>query len=404
VNHQYWTGDALTRTPEFICLEACNFVDYPLGGTLTFATQMLTAFGNRMALAGIVTDATPCGRWIKREIHGVTYDFFGVCQMRRRTAKPVIPARVVSYLALRRKIEGIKSLGVDCVFTQTPQFMLLLNHTDWRSICFCFAGTGNSVGLSRYPLLRMFGQAYERRLLSSLNRNADRILAAADDRAIEAMTDRSGGVLRRGAIAKLPTRYDDAIFHQQDRSDCRRQKGLPAESTIIAVNGRLCWVKGWRFVIESFFEYLKHDPAAIVLFIGDGEDRQCIEATYSHQIKLGQIRITGRVSPIEVSMYLGASDAVMIGSHEEGWPTAMVEALACCRPIVSTDVGGARDMIVPGENGFILPDRDPTKAAIAIGRALKLANVVKTSQALRQAYGVSTLAPDLETLWLRQSL
>src|SRR5512145_2525770 len=96
--------------PEFIGLDACNFEDYPSGGTTSFAVQMRKAFGSRMALAGIVTDDTPCGRWIEREIGGVRHRFFGMARVVRTTRKPLIPGRITSYLWLRRAMGAIREL------------------------------------------------------------------------------------------------------------------------------------------------------------------------------------------------------------------------------------------------------------------------------------------------------
>lgn len=392
---------AAQELPEFVGLDACNFEDYPAGGTTSFAVQMRKAFGSRMALAGIVTDDTPCGRWIEKEIGGVTHRFFGMARVVRTTRKPLIPGRISAYFWLRRAMDAIRTLGVGKVFTRTPEFMFLLRRADWESICFCFAGTGNSVALSRYPCLRGFGNLYERQLFRALSANADRILAAADDSAIRDTIARSRGRLSPGAITKFPTRYDDAVFHEQDSGACRRRQGLPPKGTIIAVNGRLCWVKGWRFVVESFLEFLKYDPQAVLLFIGDGEDRPRIESEWASFLQKGSIRITGRVSLPEVSAYLGASDVVMVGSFTEGWSTAMVEAVACCKPIVATDVSGARDLIREGENGFVLGDRAPSRAAQRLREALQLKTVAEIDRQLRQRYAVSTLASDLESVWLQ---
>ena len=53
-----------------------------------------------------------------------------------------------------------------------------------------------------------------------------------------------------------------------------------------------------------------------------------------------------------MSTYLGAADLVFVGSFEEGWSTAMVEALACGKPIISTNISGANDMIIPNEKWY----------------------------------------------------
>ncbi|MFA7012054.1 MAG: glycosyltransferase [Desulfobacterales bacterium] len=387
--------------PEFIHLDQCNFEDFPPGGTLSFSLQMRKAFGNRIALAGIVTDNTPCGRWVEKKLHGVNYHFFAIGRIERQSTRPLIPTRLVTYYLLRQQMRNMMGLGVRRIFTRTPQFMLSLKRSDWESICFCFAGTGNSVGLSRYPFLRWMGSLYEKCLFRSLVDNADCILAAADSRAIEATIQRSHGVLRPGSIKAFPTRFDEKIFHPHERDECRRRLGLPLDRTIIAVNGRLCWVKGWPFVIQTLRHYLRVNSSAMVIFIGDGEDRQQMETENCDLIQNGEVRITGLVSLSEVSEYLGAADLVMIGSHEEGWSTAMIEALACGKPMVTTNISGAQDMVLPDENGYILFDRNPLEAARALDQTLYLEGAGEKSYALSRQYNLHTLSSDLEALWLR---
>lgn len=390
------------KRPETIILDSCNFTDFPPGGTLSFARIMLRAFGDELALAGIVTDDTPCGRWITRSIDGQQYHFFGICRMAPQATRPLIPARLTTYLQLRRSFKKLQELGIRKIFTQTPQFMFCLSRKDWESICFCFAGMGNSVGLSRYPLLRMLGGMYEARLFRALRENADCILAAADHRTIEASILRSNETLAPGSIQQFPTRFDDQIFFPQDRDQCRSRLALSQDRTIIAVNGRLSWVKGWRFIIDSFRLFVQREPSAMLLFIGDGEDRTQIEAENKDLIGHGKLRITGRISPREVSAFLNAADVMMIGSFAEGWSTAMIEALACAKPMVSTDVSGARDMVVPHKNGYILSDRDPGRAASAIEAALKLRAAGEHSLRLSKQYSLSTLRSDLNKLWLQK--
>ncbi len=63
-----------------LLIEVCNFTDYPIGGYLSFAKQMITAFGNQLALVGLEDDETPIGKWTKKNINGIVYDCFAVAK------------------------------------------------------------------------------------------------------------------------------------------------------------------------------------------------------------------------------------------------------------------------------------------------------------------------------------
>ncbi len=69
---------------------------------------------------------------------------------------------------------------------------------------------------------------------------------------------------------------------------------------------------------------------------------------------------------------LNSAHLFLLGSHREGWPTALVEAEACGLPAVVTDVSGASSLIEQGRNGFIAQDRDAEKFAKKILAALRL--------------------------------
>ena len=111
------------------------------------------------------------------------------------------------------------------------------------------------------------------------------------------------------------------------------------------------------------------------------------------------IQITGFIPHAEVNIYLNAADLCVVASYKEGWSLAMLEMLACGKPVVSTDVSGAKDMIYQGENGFVIKERDPRLFAGAILKTLELRDVEKISREVATKYSTKTIAPDLASIW-----
>ena len=70
--------------------------------------------------------------------------------------------------------------------------------------------------------------------------------------------------------------------------------------------------------------------------------------------------------------YMLADVVVSASTEPEGFGRVIVEAQAMGRPVVATDHGGARETIVPGVTGWLVPARDPASLADAIGAALSL--------------------------------
>ncbi len=85
-----------------------------------------------------------------------------------------------------------------------------------------------------------------------------------------------------------------------------------------------------------------------------------------------------------------AAHIVCLPSYREGLPKTLIEAAACGRPVVTTDVPGCRDAIIPDETGLLVPARDAKQLAGAIAQLIK-------SPTLRQAMGrkARTLAENM---------
>ncbi len=65
---------------------------------------------------------------------------------------------------------------------------------------------------------------------------------------------------------------------------------------------------------------------------------------------------------------LASADIFVLPSYREGLPKSLIEAAACARPLVTTDVPGCREVVTDGINGLIVPVRDASALAQAIAR------------------------------------
>jgi glycosyltransferase involved in cell wall biosynthesis len=79
----------------------------------------------------------------------------------------------------------------------------------------------------------------------------------------------------------------------------------------------------------------------------------------------GQVLVPGAMQPKEIAEWIGAADLLCLPSYSEGYPNVVVEALACGRPVVATEVGGIPEL-VNATNGRLVAPRD----AIALHGAL----------------------------------
>jgi len=382
---------------KLLIIENCNFNDFPTGGTLSFSKQLISTLpNNKIALVGITTDNIKIGRWTTLKIGSVYVDFFPILKINSFNKKPLIPLRIQSLFALFIYLNRIRKKKYNYVFTQTPQFIFALFLYKWESVSFCFAGLGNSVKLSRYKSLRFLGEIYETLLLKILNKKIDCIFAAADSSSINIFKNNHRSLIDKKIIS-LPTRYDETIFFPKNKNKVREKLRLPLNKKIIVTTGRLNWVKGWDFlinVLNSGFDIENF----ILIFVGDGEDRSKIEKQYLNQIGKSII-ITGFVEATIVSDYINASDVFVLGSYTEGWSTSLVEALACGKPIVTTNVSSVNDIITDNENGFIVYDRNVKEFCKSIFSSMQLENVEQLSLVKAKKYCKLTLYNDIIKYW-----
>jgi len=374
----------------------------PKGGQTTFAKHVLTAFGSRLAVSSYCDDeAVPIGKWIYRPYEGQPIMFLNRGAVTRvNDKKPIIPGRISAYFKARQFMPKIQQKDFSGLLIDSPEMLFAASTYKWPSVCFSFAGVNNPIANSRYPWARIMGGFFEKIFIASLNRiKPDLIIAAADQLTIQEFHNRTGHRLERSRFHQFPTRVDTDLFHPMDTETIRKTLGIPLDSMVFVTTGRLCWIKGWDLLLEALVHIKKDHPSVVLIFVGDGEDHSNLELRAKALGVIDNIRITGFILQSEVVRYMNAADVCLVGSHREGWSVAMCEMLACGKPIVSTNVSGASDMVHDGVNGFVVAGRDSSVYAAAIKKAMHLEHADDHSLKLSEKYALNKLANDLSKLW-----
>ena len=384
--------------PKVFLVEGCDFETFPAGGQLSMARSLIKLFGGSLALVGMATGDECVGRWVKKEVAGVQCWFFPVCRRSVSSRKPLIPARLTFYLGLQRYRRRILSLDCKYALTQAPEALMAVTSWGLQSLCYMFPGVENPLRISRYRIARKLCPVFDKALFRSLDR-VSVILACADERAINRFVSTSGGRISRDRIVQIPTCVDLTQFRPISTREARESLHIPANSKVFVSNGRISRFKGWSLLLDAFAHFRIRNPESFLIFVGDGEDRPLLETEIASRNLQSRVRISGFVAPVEVSRYLNAADVVVIGSLAEGWSVAMLEALACGKPIVSTPVSGSEEMVVPGVNGFIVQTRDPAEYAGAMERALALKDAVQSSTTIVERFSLAKLGERLAHLW-----
>ncbi len=380
-----------------LLLDFCNFEDYPIGGYLSFAKNMIHSFGPGIALVGISTNnADPIGKWFRKEINGVEYDFFSIARYSNSKTKHLIPDRVMSWVLLKIFNRRIFNIGIQNIFVQRQEILLALPGIDRMNICYCFAGLENPLSISKYQYARHLSTMFERLFFTKL-RLAKSILASGDDTAINEMAGRSGGKVTPEQIKKFPTRVNTDIFRFIDKETARDFLRLPLSTTIVVNTGRLATLKGWKFMVDCFIGFKKQMPDSLLYLVGDGEDYNEIKQYISKNNLNEKIVLAGNRSLQEIALFLNAADLFIMGSYKEGWSTSLMEAVSCGVPVCTTDFSSAKDIVLNGVNGFVIDNRDQEQFVNSMLEAIQFPRPVQNGHVTR--YSVEKMKEDMLSIW-----
>lgn len=382
-----------------LIVDFTDYEDYPIGGYLTFAKNLMESFGSELALAGITTSKNdPVGKWFRKSINGTEYDFFAMARYNRSRTRNIIPDRIVNLILANYFKKRILTIGIDNLFVQRHESLIAFANAG-KNICYSFPGLENPLNISKYSYAGPLAKMFERRFFKKLV-HVNTILARGDDDAIREMLARSNGTIADRTVIKFPTRVRTDIFKPMDMKSARQMLGLPPDATVVLTTGRLAWLKGWKFMIDSFIKFSEKVTNSLFLFVGEGEDFDEIMLYISERNLTDKISLAGKRSREEIALYLNASDLYIMGSYKEGWPTALMEAAACGVPSCVTDFSAADEIIREGVNGYIVNKHDEDIFNETMLKALKLPRPVQNDHVTR--YSTANLKKDLLSYWTLQ--
>nr|WP_245641105.1 glycosyltransferase [Streptomyces megasporus] len=191
---------------------------------------------------------------------------------------------------------------------------------------------------------------------------ADRVLCVSEDErrhGVEAGVRARWAVIRNGVDTER-FRPADADARARARATLPALDGLPPHAPLVVCVGRLCRQKGQDVLLRAWPEVTARVPDARLVLVGDGPWRRTLgEAAPRRALFAGAADDT-------VPWY-AAADVVVLPSRWEGMALVPLEAMACGRPVVLTDVTGAAESLPAGHAGHCLV---PPEHPDALARAL----------------------------------
>jgi glycosyltransferase involved in cell wall biosynthesis len=195
-------------------------------------------------------------------------------------------------------------------------------------------------------------------------------------------------VIPRGVDFK---RFDAAIVSAERIGALRNRWGITGDETVILLPGRLTRWKGQAVLIDALAR-LKNAGAlgnTRAVLVGDSQGRSGYEAELTGRIAAngleGIATLAGHVNDMPAA-YLAADIVVSASTDPEAFGRVAAEAGAMERPVIATDHGGAREIVIPDRSGLMVEPGDPASLAAA------LRTLIDGGNAKRRAMGAAARA------------
>ena len=186
-------------------------------------------------------------------------------------------------------------------------------------------------------------------------RSSDRVVAVGEA-VKKALIVNEGIPARRIQVIYNGVRLADFASNPTLRATVRSNLGIGPNAAVAIQVARLDAVKDHGTALRAARRIKTVRPDFQLLLVGEGPERTKIE----QEIDALELRGTARLLGLrtDVQSLLSVADVFLLTSISEGIPVTLIEAMAARLPVVSTDVGGIREVVSPGVTGWLAPARD----------------------------------------------
>ncbi len=165
-------------------------------------------------------------------------------------------------------------------------------------------------------------------------------------------------------VVEVPNGVDTDIFHPDiDGSPIRQQYKIPEDSSVFAFVGALDRahpLKGVDRLIQAFKSVCQNNTARLMI-IGGGDMTETYQKMASELDIDDKVIFTGKIPHKELGQYYAACDVLVLPSLLESFGIVLIEAGACGKPVIASNVSGMRSVVKDKLDGFLIKPGDQSE-------------------------------------------
>lgn len=320
-----------------IFYDTSNFIDYPVGGQLTsirnflhFLKENFQEHREDILLVGVTTDPEEVGKLSSVSLDGIKYPFLAVTQATVNLGEVKKSLRLEYMKGIWKYRKVIRIQKKDCNYIHTPEAFGAVRLIRPGAVCYVFShGTYKDMWqrvrfFQKAPLIR---KAFQKFLMHVIKKST------------------AVFVLEKETQEDYQN-YNKRVVHVGNSIVCHpyEERRLHEDRIRFLYAGRLSKVKNVGPSIEAAKTWQRECELRI---LGDGEEREYLKGIAGNSER---IVFAGAVSPQKVQEIMRESDILVMNSTFEGIPMIILEAISLGVPVITTDVGGIKEVLTYGQD------------------------------------------------------
>lgn len=272
-----------------------------------------------------------------------------------------LEAPILPLIAFHALFEDYDILNIHNMIPTISELALIFGRCRRKPIVLTYY---NDTETQQYGVLGRFATKAYAKIARSIAQLADQIVAL--NKAYAETSPVLSSVLDR--IAIIPCGVDLNKFTPLQTSSEDNDLSRINKSHIILYVGKLIWYKGIEYLIQAMKTVLENVDDAQLIIVGDGPERSKL-AALANELGVGEhVTFTGWVPDESLPKYYQIADLLVLPSisRREAFGIVLLEAMACGKPVIVSDIPGPNMVIKNNENGLIVPPKNVLRLAEAI--------------------------------------